>query len=232
MGKLSRERRARNALTAAALALALGSSTTPWFACQPFSGSDTTANPSDGGAVDAASTEDGGANPAADSATPAGDAGEVILLGQKKVPGFRDQVDVGQAEAFIYPAAAPGIITALHLHTYTPDGGALSGSVILGLYSDVNGAPGVRLATSKAIAPKPDDWTAFPVDATKITAGNYWIAALPVSNPVYYESTAVGAGPSTVEMGVSPGALPTTWGNNTAPGHNSPCAMYATGTAP
>ncbi len=130
-----------------------------------------------------------------------------------------------------------GILDSVSIYVW-----ALSGTarVDAALYSDSAGMPGLLLAQSQPLTPTPLAWNVFPMPATRLSAGNYWIAFQPDSGgTVDVLEDGVGS-PGTDWNAANPGAFgtfPAAWPSG-SPGpypwdaYASVCALTPTPTPP
>ena len=100
-----------------------------------------------------------------------------LLAGSSTIQASVDTNKAGQAEAFVFTAAASGSAQVMQLFL---DASSTASSVILGVYAEASGKPGSLLASATLASPQAGKWNSFALATPlAITAGvKYWIAVL------------------------------------------------------
>jgi hypothetical protein len=138
------------------------------------------------------------------------------LLGEGTILGYTDFNAAGTAEAFQVTASAPGILRTMHLYL---DATSTASSVLVAIYSDLGGHPGLwldegSLAGSALVA---GDWNSIPLlGHVKVSAGaKYWIALLTPAGggEIRFRDVGMGQGssPSETSFGTGLTGSPNPW---------------------
>jgi Right handed beta helix region len=139
-----------------------------------------------------------------------------VLLGDTAVESQADLLRAGRAEAFRLPAGASGIARAAHIYI---DLANAASTLIVGLYTDVNGHPGSLLSTGAAPAPQSGSWNTVSIVPTELVAGRaYWLALLGKGGTLRYRDRSRGRCPSETSGQRALGALPASWRTGTSYG--------------
>ncbi len=108
------------------------------------------------------------------------------LLGTEVLGTYADYNPPGWSEAFSSVASSSGTLGALRVYV---DSQSTAPSLVAGLYSDANGAPGSLLGQG-SVTPATGAWNNVPLPAISVAAGRtYWIALLAPSGTLYYRDT-------------------------------------------
>ncbi len=103
-------------------------------------------------------------------------ASAATLIGNTSVQSGTDNNDDGVAEAFPFTSLSGG--TATEASVYIDSGSAATGLVV-GLYSDDDGAPGTLLGQASISSPASGTWNRLSFPPVPISAGTqYWLAIL------------------------------------------------------
>ena len=132
-----------------------------------------------------------------------------VLLGDNWVEPQYDSLHPGQAEAFDLRAAATGVARLAHVYLGVANAAS---TVVVGLYSNAYGHPGVLLSTGAASASTGGTWTAVPLAPVELLAGRtYWLAILGKGGMLRYRDGSWGQCPSQTSAQTTLGALPGYW---------------------
>jgi hypothetical protein len=159
-----------------------------------------------------------------------GTAAAQLLLGDSALNPSIDSDPAGLAEAFAMTATATGALDTLHVYV---DASSRSTAVQLGLYSNVNGHPGVLLAQGRISGPVAGAWNTIAVAPTQVTAGvSYWIALLGTGGTMAFRDHCCGGG-SAGENSASSSltSLPGTWSSG-AVWHDGTPSAFGTASGP
>jgi hypothetical protein len=104
-------------------------------------------------------------------------------VGWSGVQPWVDSNPSGTAEAFVYRATATGSASTAHVYL---DEQNEADEVHVGVYSDVDGEPGARLASGRSMEVVDGEWNAIPIGTVDVIEGQeYWLALLsPVGSGV------------------------------------------------
>jgi hypothetical protein len=136
------------------------------------------------------------------------------LLGVQLLEPALDQNVAGLAEAFRSAAVAAGTISRLQLYV---DPTSQATSLIVGIYSDVNGHPGALLSRATIATPANGTWNYVSIPPVVLAAGSqYWIALLSPAGggTVRFRDRCCGVGgtnKSETSRGTALADLPATW---------------------
>jgi uncharacterized protein DUF1565 len=131
------------------------------------------------------------------------------LLGDEAVESSRDFLSAGQAEAFSLVARASGTVGAVHLYL---DSHNHARTVVVGLYSNAGGHPGLLLSSGSGPASAASTWTTVSVTPTPLTsATTYWLAILGEGGALRYRDRAAGPCSSQTSAQTDLAALPAAW---------------------
>jgi hypothetical protein len=151
----------------------------------------------------------------------------VTLLGSESVGGNADFNNAGVAEAFRMTAGVSGSLQKLNVYLATD---SMASSVLVGVYSDDGGRPGVLLTSTALSSPAPG-WNAVSVPLLlPITAEtNYWIALLSPSDAgqVRFQDSG-GSGTPAVVDDTAGSELPLTWTTTRGPWFDGPLSVFGT----
>jgi hypothetical protein len=132
------------------------------------------------------------------------------LLGNSAVGSRRNSVGAGRSRAFRFRALATGPVAVAHVYI---DSGSTANSVIVGLYSDVDGTPGILLSKGLTHSPLPGAWNSVSLAKAHLRDhAAYWLAMLGVGGVLRYRETQPGqcAGQASSQSQLS--SLPSAWG--------------------
>ena len=152
-----------------------------------------------------------------------------FLFGMRTVQARKDQSAAGSVEAFAVRDRTTGMASAITVYVDAHSGAS---RLLVALYSNRDGRPGLRLATGSLARPRHGAWNTIYVSRTPVQAGRrYWFAFMGKGGPLSLRTTprghcgAGGSGPAK-HTGSS---LPVSW---TGGGPREACAMsaYVSGT--
>jgi len=169
----------------------------------------------------------GGSIPASSAATAivAAEASG-MLVGSSAVQASGDTESAGSAEAFEYTASTTGTVHSLSLYVNT---GNTASTIMVGLYSNVSGAPGTLLSSATITSPTSGAWHAVGVPAVAVSSGTaYWLAALAPSGTLALRDVGSGGGPARSSSSNSLKELPASWSSG-ASWASAPASFYASG---
>jgi hypothetical protein len=152
------------------------------------------------------------------------------LFGDQTIESTVDFNAAGLAEAF--KTSSPNSGTLRKVTTYV-DAGSTVTSIVVGVYSDSGGHPGMLLASGALNAPKAVAWNDVTMSsAAPVTSGTpYWIAVLSPTGGGQVKFRDRSGGNSETSLQTTLAALPPTW----ATGHvygDGPMSAWAGGTIP
>ncbi len=148
-----------------------------------------------------------------------------VLLGEDAVESEYDSLATGQAEAFRLRSHVSGAAGAVHVFISWRNAAS---TLVVGLYSDANGHPGVLLSTGSAPASRAETWTAVPISRLELLAGrSYWLAVLGRGGVLRYRDRWRGPCPSETSAQTSLGTLPLAWKTGTLY-QDCPASAYVT----
>jgi hypothetical protein len=149
----------------------------------------------------------------------------VLLVGDQTLYSGADSNSPGKAEAFRTTAVASGTLSKLLVYV---DAASTATTLVVGVYSDLNGHPGSLLAQGSA-APANGAWNTITVPSAAVTSGTiYWIALLGPSGTLRFRDRACGcANPSETSAQTTLTSLPATWTTGTVY-HDAPASAYGT----
>jgi hypothetical protein len=131
------------------------------------------------------------------------------LLGDEAIESSRDFLSAGQAEAFSLVARASGAAGAVHLYI---DSHNRARTIVVGLYSNAGGHPGLLLSSGSGPASAAGAWTTVSVTPTPLTsATTYWLAILGEGGALRYRDRATGPCSSQTSAQTDLAALPAAW---------------------
>jgi len=134
-----------------------------------------------------------------------------VLIGDQDTKANADYDDSGLAEAFQATAASSGTLTSLSAYI---DANSTASSVVLGLYSDVGGHPGILLTQGTVGSPLNGAWNTASVPGAAIVSGStYWIAILSPfgAGSVYFRDHGSGGSPVETSLETTLVAFPAMW---------------------
>ena len=109
--------------------------------------------------------------------------------------------------------------------------GSSASSIVVGLYTDSSGHPGVLLAGATIKRPKAGRWDSARVPPANVSGGaRYWLAALAPSGTLAVRDMASSGGPANSSASSSLTQLPAAWSSG-ATWASSPASFYAVGKA-
>ncbi len=147
-----------------------------------------------------------------------------VLAGTSAVQSDLDVDPGGLAEAFQVSTAACGKLTSLNVYI---DAHSTSGTVVVGLYADNGGHPGMLLTQAAATAPVSGAWNRVPVPPVNLTASTpYWIAVLGTGSGTLALRDVTGGCRSETSASATLATLPTTWATGMSYG-TCPASLYA-----
>ena len=147
-----------------------------------------------------------------------------VLAGSSAVLGDLDVDPGGLAEAFQVSTAACGKVTSLNAYI---DAHSTSGAVVVGLYADNGGHPGMLLTQAAATAPVSGAWNRVPVPPVNVTAATpYWIAVLGTGSGTLALRDVAGGCRSETSASASLATLPASWATGSVYG-TCPASAFA-----
>ncbi len=152
-------------------------------------------------------------------------ASAAVLLGDSSVESQYDSLPAGEGEAFRLRGSLTGVADVAHLYISARNAAK---TVVMGLYSNANGRPGLLLSAGSAPASASGTWTAVSITPIELQAGRtYWLAILGEGGTLRYRDRAWGSCPSETSAQTNLGALPAYWSNGTVYG-DCPASAYLT----
>ena len=150
-----------------------------------------------------------------------------VILGTQKIEPIVDENGAGLAEAYPFTATASGSVSSITVYV---DSHNHATTMIAGLYTNLNGAPGSLLASGSLASPKAGAWNTVAVDGTPVTSGStYWLAIVGQGGGLFFRdansTTCYGENSAQSKLR----ALPSSW----SAGHlwnDCPVSAYASGT--
>jgi hypothetical protein len=107
---------------------------------------------------------------------PAADRSATVLLGDQAVGPYRNHLRAGLAHAFVMRARGSGLAGEVRIYLGSDSGAR---AVAVGIYSDVNGHPGLLLSRGFDATPKGLAWGTVPITSMRVVSGHtYWFAVL------------------------------------------------------
>ncbi len=156
-------------------------------------------------------------------------AASSVLLGDDVVESQSDFLAAGRAEAFSLRAGASGIARTVHVYIGAANAAT---TVIVGLYSDVDGHAGARLRTAAASVSNAGTWTTLRISRLRLVSGTtYWLAILGEGGTLRYRDRAQGPCVSETSSQSNLRRLPRSWKSGTAYA-DCPVSTYVTTAAP
>ena len=147
-----------------------------------------------------------------------------VLAGSSAVLGDLDVDPGGLAEAFQVSTAACGKVTSLNVYI---DAHSTSGAVVVGLYADNGGHPGMLLTQAAATAPVSGAWNRVPVPPVNVTTATpYWIAVLGTGSGTLALRDVAGGCRSETSASASLATLPASWATGSVYG-TCPASAFA-----
>ena len=147
-------------------------------------------------------------------------ASAAVLLGDSSVELQYDSLPAGEGEAFRLRGSLTGVADVAHLYISARNAAR---TVVMGLYSNANGRPGLLLSVGSAPASAAGTWTAVSITPIELQAGRtYWLAILGEGGTLRYRDRAWGSCPSETSAQTNLGALPAYWSNGTVYGEIVP----------
>jgi hypothetical protein len=99
-----------------------------------------------------------------------------VLLGDGAVEPLRGSLAAGRAEAFPFKAGASSAAGAVHVYI---DARNRAERVLIGLYADAGGRPGLLLAAGSLSGPKAGAWDTATIAPVQLVPGaGYWLVVL------------------------------------------------------
>jgi hypothetical protein len=133
------------------------------------------------------------------------------LLGDANVGRAVDSDTAGTAEVFLTKARYAGQMTRAHLYV---DASNTAGKIVVGIYSDKNGAPEALQREATISNVRAGSWNYVDFSSLPVTAGKrYWIAVLGPkgTGTIRFRDQGSGGGTSQTSALHTLTALPTTW---------------------
>jgi hypothetical protein len=156
-------------------------------------------------------------------------AASTVLLGEDAVEPQSDFLAAGRAEAFSLQAGASGVARTVHIYIDTANAAQ---TLVVGLYTNVNGHPGVRLRTASVWIAKAGAWATVSIYKLKIVSGaTYWLAILGKGGTLRYRDRAHGPCESETSAQSSLRHLPSSWRSGTLYA-DCPVSAYVTSAPP
>jgi hypothetical protein len=156
-------------------------------------------------------------------------AASSVLLGDDIVESQSDFLAAGRAEAFSLRAGASGVARTVHVYIGAANAAT---TLIVGLYSDVDGHAGARLRTAAASVSDAGTWTTLRISRLRLVSGTtYWLAILGEGGTLRYRDRAEGSCVSETSAQSSLRRLPRAWKSGTAYA-DCPVSAYVTTAAP
>jgi hypothetical protein len=148
-----------------------------------------------------------------------------LLLGESAVQSRQAYLNAGRSEAFRFRSLASG--TAGIAQVYV-DSSNTAGTVMVGIYSDVNGHPGTLLSVGSIISPAAGAWNWTPITPSSIAPNSYyWFAILGEGGTLGYRDHWRGSCISATSAQRNLGSLPSGW-STASVRHECPVSGYVT----
>ncbi|HTY97747.1 MAG TPA: hypothetical protein VMB91_11950, partial [Solirubrobacteraceae bacterium] len=156
-------------------------------------------------------------------------ASAAVLLGTSSVESQYDSLPAGEGEAFRLRGSLTGVADVGHLYISARN---LAKTVVMGIYSNLGGRPGLLLSAGSAPASAAGTWTTVSITPIELQAGRtYWLAILGEGGTLRYRDRAWGSCPSQTSAQTSLGALPAYWSTGSVYG-DCPASAYLTAGSP
>src|SRR6185437_9178489 len=157
------------------------------------------------------------------------DVSSAVLVGESIVESHLDYVNAGQAEAFLVQSSATDIAGLAHVYI---DSRNAARTLIVGLYSNAGGHPGVLLSTGSISTIQLGAWNSVSLAPVALVGGNtYWLALLGERGTLRYRDREKGPCPSETSAQTSLGALSASWKTGRIY-PTCPASAYVTAIAP
>jgi len=132
-----------------------------------------------------------------------------MLLGDQAIESNRDNLIAGQAEAFPFQTGMAGPTGAVHVYI---DSRNTASTLLVGLYTNLNGHPGSLLTTGSLSSPLASAWNTAPVASAQLVSGTtYWLAVLGTGGTLRYRDRWHGPCKAETSAQTNLGALSTLW---------------------
>jgi len=151
-------------------------------------------------------------------------AASTLLLGTQQIGAQLDSNQAGVAEAFQANATASGSLASIVVYV---DSSSTANKVVVGVYADSGGKPGLLLGQGTLNAPAKGGWNTVALPSISLTAGvKYWIAVLgPAgSGTLSFRDVSIGSRSETSSV-TTLSTLPGTWRTGKVYS-NSPLSAY------
>ena len=107
-----------------------------------------------------------------------------IMFGNRVVAQRAAAVPAGLARAFPFRSRITGTVSAINVYL---DRRSHADGLLVGVYSDARGKPGLRLTDAPKTSPKSGAWNSVRLAPAKITSGStYWLVVLSQGGPLYF----------------------------------------------
>jgi hypothetical protein len=157
------------------------------------------------------------------------DVSSAVLVGESIVESHLDYVSAGQAEAFLVQSNATDIAGLAHVYI---DSRNAARTLIVGLYSNAGGHPGLLLSTGSISTIQLGAWNSVSLAPIALVGGNtYWLALLGEHGMLRYRDREKGPCPSETSAQTSLGALSASWKTGRIY-PTCPASAYVTAIAP
>ena len=105
-----------------------------------------------------------------------------IMFGNRVVAQRAAAVPAGLARAFPFRSRITGTVSAINVYL---DRRSHADGLLVGVYSDARGKPGLRLTDAPKTSPKSGAWNSVRLAPAKITSGStYWLVVLSQGGPL------------------------------------------------
>ena len=103
-------------------------------------------------------------------------ASAAVLLGDSSVESQNDSLPAGEGEAFRLGGTLTGLADVAHIYISAH---SAAKTVVVGIYNNSGGRPGLLLSAGSAPATAPGTWTPVAITPIQLVAGRvYWLAIL------------------------------------------------------
>ena len=160
----------------------------------------------------------------------AAQAASGVMFGHQTIETLVNTLPAGIAEGYQITATVTGNVNTLSVYV---DSSTSSTKILVGLYSDIGGHPGILLTSGNTATFQKAAWTAIPVAPVGITAGSkYWFSLLGTGGAMKFRQKQ-GPGGWIDELNSVNGltSLPAKWATGTVYNGGALTSVYGSGMA-
>ena len=132
-----------------------------------------------------------------------------MLFGDRSIAPTVVRSAAGSIDAFRFLNKTAGTARSITIYVSAHN---TASSLLVGLYGDLNGRPGARLATASLSSPRAGGWNTVTIRSADAEAGhNYWIAVLAKRGSLFFRDRRAGSCSGARSQARDLSAMPASW---------------------